>query len=174
MSAWPGKFVIGLTGNIATGKSEVRRMLQKLGACGVDADALAHQVILKDEPAYNKVIDVFGQALLNSDGQIDRARLGQIVFVDPAALSRLEAIIHPYTRKMVDQMVRQATESVVVIEAIKLIEAGYPVLCDSIWVTYASEQVQLDRLTQQTRDDRDQSEAAHRCPVSPAGETGRR
>lgn len=149
MSVWPGKFVIGLTGNIATGKSEVRRMLQQLGAAGIDADALAHQVISKDEPAYLEVVEAFGTSILNQEDQIDRARLGQIVFSDPAALARLEGMIHPQVRKAVFQLVQQAPEPVVVIEAIKLIESGYLKLCDSIWVTYASEQVQLDRLIQQ-------------------------
>ncbi len=149
MSVWPGKFVIGLTGNIATGKSEVRGMLQQLGAAGIDADALAHQVISKDEPAYLEVVEAFGTSILNQEDQIDRARLGQIVFSDPAALARLEGMIHPQVRKAVFQLVQQAPEPVVVIEAIKLIESGYLKLCDSIWVTYASEQVQLDRLIQQ-------------------------
>lgn len=149
MSVWPGKFVIGLTGNIATGKSEVRRMLQQLGAAGIDADELAHQVISKDEPAYLEVVEAFGPSILNQEDQIDRARLGQIVFRDPEALARLEGMIHPQVRKAVFQLVQQAPEPVVVIEAIKLIESGYPKLCDSIWVTYASEQVQLDRLIQQ-------------------------
>jgi dephospho-CoA kinase len=149
MSAWPGKYVIGLTGNIATGKSEVRRMLQKLGAYGIDADALAHQVIARGEPAYAAVLESFGDSILSSNGQIDRLRLGQIVFPDPAALARLEAIIHPQVRKMIDHHVRQAKEPVVVIEAIKLLEAGYLSLCDSIWVTSAPEELQIDRLMRQ-------------------------
>jgi dephospho-CoA kinase len=149
MSAWPGKYVIGLTGNIATGKSEVRTMLQKLGACGIDADALAHQAISINGPAYGDVVLVFGSSILSEDGQIDRARLGQIVFADPADLARLEAIVHPQVRKMVYQLVQESAEPVAVIEAIKLIESGYPKLCDSIWVTQSSEQVQLDRLMQQ-------------------------
>jgi dephospho-CoA kinase len=146
MSAWPGKYVIGLTGNIAAGKSEVRRMLQKLGAYGIDADVLAHQSIAKGEPAYAAVLESFGDSILSSDGQIDRPRLGEIVFSDPAALARLEAIIHPEVRKMVDRLVRQANAPVVVIEAIKLLEAGYRQLCDSIWVAAAPEQIQIDRL----------------------------
>jgi len=146
MSAWPGKFVIGLTGNIGSGKSEVRRMLENLGAFGIDADALAHQAISSGEPAFEAVIQEFGTSILNQDGQIDRARLGKIVFSDPAALSRLEAIIHPRVRQQVDQLIRLATNSVVVIEAIKLIEAGYPAVCDSIWVVAAPEQSQVERL----------------------------
>ena len=89
MSALPGKYVIGLTGNIGTGKSEVRRMLEKLGAYGIDADALAHQVLLKGEPAFEAVIQEFGLEILGADGQIDRNRLGQVVFADPQALTNL-------------------------------------------------------------------------------------
>jgi dephospho-CoA kinase len=149
MSAWPGKYVIGLTGNIATGKSEIRRMLQKLGAYGIDADALAHQTIARGEPAYAEVLERFGDGILSGDGQIDRTRLGQIVFSDPDSLSRLEAIIHPQVRKLIDRHVRQAKEPVVVIEAIKLLEAGYLSLCDSIWVVTAPEAVQLARMRRQ-------------------------
>jgi len=149
MSAWPGKYVIGLTGNIATGKSEVRRILEKLGAFGIDADRLAHQVITKGEPAYEAIVETFGANILAEDGQVDRARLGQIVFGDPTALARLEAIVHPLVRRMVDYQVRHADQAVVVIEAIKLLESGYPKLCDAIWVTYSSEQIQLKRLMQQ-------------------------
>lgn len=149
MSAWPGKYVIGLTGNIATGKSVVRQMLQQLGAFGIDADALAHQVIAKGEPAYQGVIDYFGPAILDQHGEIVRAQLAKIVFGDPAALARLEALIHPEVRKRVDTLVRRSKEDVVVIEAIKLIESGYPQWCDSIWVTIAPPEKQLERLTEQ-------------------------
>lgn len=149
MSAWPGKFVIGLTGNIATGKSEVRRMLEKLGAAGIDADALAHQVMKSQEPAFPVILSAFGQEILGEDGEIDRRRLGQIVFSDPAALSQLEAIVHPEVRKKVEQIICKAPEHVIVIEAIKLLEAGYPVLCDSIWTTWSSPAMQLARLVGQ-------------------------
>jgi dephospho-CoA kinase len=149
MSAWPGKFVIGLTGNIATGKSEVRKMLEKLGAGGIDADALAHQVIKSPEPAFPAILAAFGQEILGKDGEIDRRRLGQIVFSDPAALARLEAIVHPEVRKKVDRIIRESPEQVIVIEAIKLLEAGYPALCDSIWTTWSSPAVQLSRLVSQ-------------------------
>lgn len=146
MSAWPGKFVIGLTGNIATGKSEVRHMLETLGAFGIDADALAHQAITRGEPAYEAVSALFGSSILLPDGEINRPALGVIVFSDPSALAQLEAIIHPQVRKRVNFLIDQSNTSIIVIEAIKLIESGYPKLCDSIWVTYAPLQVQLKRL----------------------------
>lgn len=146
MSSWPGKYIIGLTGNIATGKSVVRKMLEHLGAYGIDADGLGHRVITKGAPGYQPVVDTFGKWILGADGQIDRARLGRLVFSEPEALSRLEALTHPYVTQAVDILVRRAPQQVIVIEAIKLIEAGLRKHCDSLWVTYAPRQTQVTRL----------------------------
>lgn len=146
MSNWQGKYVIGLTGNIATGKSVVRRMLEHLGAYTVDADALSHRVISKGAPGYKPVLDKFGTWLLNKDGQIDRSKLGKLVFADGQALAELEDIIHPFVGQAIDLLVKRSTQSVVVIEAIKLLESDLRRKCDSIWVTDADEQVRLDRL----------------------------
>jgi dephospho-CoA kinase len=148
MSAWPGKYVIGLTGNIATGKSVVRRMLEHLGAYGIDADALSHRAIAKGAPAYHPVLEQFGKWILAPDGQIDRARLGRIVFSDAEALALLESIVHPPVRQAIDLLARRAPQKVLVIEAIKLLEGPLRVASDSIWVTYAPAKVQLARLMQ--------------------------
>ena len=148
MSAWPGKYLIGLTGNIATGKSVVRKMLEHLGAYGIDADALAHRAIAKDAPGYKPVVDAFGTWILDRDCQVDRAKLGRIVFTDPGALARLESIVHPLVAKAVDLLVRRSRHKVVVVEAIKLLESGLGDACDSIWVTVARQDVQLARLVQ--------------------------
>jgi dephospho-CoA kinase len=147
LSKWPGKYVIGLTGNIATGKSVVRKMLEHLGAYGIDADALAHRAISKDAPGYQPVIDMFGRWILNADQQIDRVRLGRVVFSDPDALFTLEKIVHPLVAQAVDIIVRRSRQPIIVIEAIKLIEANLYKSCDSLWVSYASGEVQLARLT---------------------------
>ena len=146
MSNWPGKYVIGLTGNIATGKSVVRRMLEHLGAYTIDADALSHRVIAKGAPGYQPVVNTFGTWVLNKDGQIDRDKLGRLVFADAQALKQLEDIIHPYVGQAIDILARRATQRVVVIEAIKLLESGLRNLCDSIWVTDAPQHVQIERL----------------------------
>lgn len=146
MSNWPGKYVIGLTGNIATGKSVVRRMLEHLGAYTIDADALSHRVISKGAPGYQPVLDTFGKWLLDSDGQINRTKLGHLVFADQDALKQLEDIIHPFVRQAIDILVRRATQKVIVIEAIKLLESGLRNQCDTIWVTDAPQQVQVERL----------------------------
>src|SRR5689334_1396917 len=105
---WPGKYVIGLTGNIATGKSVVRKMLEHLGAFGLDADALAHQAIAKGGPAYASVVKNFGDWLLTEAGEIDRTRLGKLVFTDPEALAKLEAIIHPLVGQALDFLIKRS------------------------------------------------------------------
>jgi dephospho-CoA kinase len=147
LSAWPGKYAIGLTGNIATGKSVIRKMLEHLGAYGIDADALAHRAVARGAPGYQPVVDTFGKWILGPDGQIDRARLGKVVFSDPEALALLEAIVHPLVREAVDVLVRRSRHKVIVLEAIKLLEGRLRAACDSIWVVYAPGEMQLARLT---------------------------
>ena len=148
MSAWPGKYVIGLTGNIATGKSVVRKMLEHLGAYSIDADNLAHRVIALGSPGYQPVVEAFGRWILAPDGQVDRVKLGRVVFGDPDALERLESIVHPFVGQALDILIRRAPHNVVVVEAIKLLESGLGTRCDSIWVTYAPQEMQLARLMQ--------------------------
>jgi dephospho-CoA kinase len=138
--------VIGLTGNIATGKSVVRRMLEHLGAYTIDADALSHRVISKGAPGYQPVLDTFGKWLLGPDGQINRTKLGHLVFADKDALKQLEEIIHPHVRQAIDILTRRASQSVIVVEAIKLLESPLRSQCDMIWVTDAPQQVQVERL----------------------------
>jgi dephospho-CoA kinase len=146
VSNWPGKFVIGLTGNIATGKSVVRRMFEHLGAYSIDADALTHRTYAKGAPGYQQVIDKFGKWLVNQDGEIDRSKLGNLVFNDSEAMSQLEAIVHPLVRQAAEMLIRRAVQPVVVIEAIKLLEGDLRKVCDSIWVTNAPQEVQVERL----------------------------
>lgn len=147
MSKAPEKYVIGLTGNIGTGKTVVRRMLEQLGAFTIDADGLSHRAIARGAPGYEPVVRAFGSGILNVDGEINRTKLGAAVFHDPPALEKLEAIIHPLVRQAVGLLIQRARQPVVVIEAIKLLEGNLPQLCDSIWVTYAPPSVQLERLT---------------------------
>ena len=146
MSNWPGKTIIGLTGNIATGKSVVRRMLEHLGAYTIDADALSHRVIAKGAPGYQPVLDRFGTWLLDKDGQIDRGKLGRLVFSDAQALAQLEDIIHPYVTQAIEMLAKRAIQSVIVVEAIKLLESNLRDKCDTIWVTDAPQEVQIERL----------------------------
>jgi dephospho-CoA kinase len=148
MSHWTGKYVIGLTGNIGTGKSVIRKMLEHLGAFGIDADGLSHQATAKGGPAYDKVVQAFGEFVVGEDGQIDRQALGNIVFANPKALAKLEAIIHPIVRQAVDILAKRATQKVIVIEAIKLLEGELTGWCDAVWVVNAPDEVQIVRLVQ--------------------------
>ncbi len=156
-SKWPEKFIIGLTGNIGTGKSVVRRMLEHLGAYTIDADTLSHRALAKDAPGYKPVVETFGKWMLDEKGEIDRSKLGELVFRDPAALMKLESIVHPLVRKAIDVLVRRASQPVVAIEAIKLLEGELRLACDSIWVTYAPEAVQVERLMRKRKMSREEA-----------------
>ena len=166
MSNWPGKYVIGLTGNIATGKSVVRKMLEHLGAYSIDADALSHRAMAKGAPGYQKVLDTFGKWIVGSDGEIDRAKLGRLVFNDPEALQQLELIVHPLVEKAIDVMIKRASQPVIVLEAIKLLEGTLAEGCDAIWVTYAPESIQKARLIQ--RSNLSENDALQRIHSQPA------
>jgi dephospho-CoA kinase len=143
---WKDKYVIGITGNIATGKSLVRSMLQHLGAYTIDADGLAHQVMVPNAPAYRPVIEWFGKWIVSADGRIDRGRLGAVAFAHPDALKQLEAITHPVIGRAIDTLITRAPQKVVVVEAIKLLEGQLAAGMDAIWVVDAPVEAQLQRL----------------------------
>ena len=140
---------IGLTGNIATGKSTVLAWLQAHGAAVIDADKLTHQALALGGPAYAAVVEAFGPAIVLPDGAIDRKALGAIVFADAAALAKLEALVHPAVFTLAQAILRETPAPVVVIEAIKLLESGRLLpLCDEVWVVIADESTQIARLMQ--------------------------
>ena len=153
--------MIGLTGNIATGKSTVLAYLRHKGAHIIDADKLAHQAMAPNGPAYQPVIAAFGPSIVGKDGVIDRAALGRIVFADPGALARLEQIVHPAVFVMAQEELAASRANVVIVEAIKLLESRRLLtLCQEIWVVTAEPDVQLRRL-QQVRN-MDETEARQR------------
>ena len=145
-------YVIGLTGNIATGKSAVAAILALLGAHVIDADALAHQVTRASTPAWQRVVDIFGRDILQPDGEINRARLAARVFADPQALARLEAIVHPAviaeSERLLQELQSKPSDGapVVVLEAIKLVESGLRPRCDELWVVTSPREQQVQRL----------------------------
>ena len=146
MSRWPGKYVIGLTGNIATGKSVVRKMLEHLGAFGIDADEVAHRAMSRGGPAYEGVIRLFGEWILDSGGEINRKALGRLAFADAKLLDQLEDIMHPLVIQAVDLLIPRSHSPVIVLEAIKLFESGLADSCDTVWVVDCTPDVQIDRL----------------------------
>ncbi len=140
-------YIIGLTGNIATGKSSVMRRLEEHGALVIDADKVAHAVMEPGGEAYEAVVEAFGPEILAPDGKIDRKKLGEIVFRNPSELRRLEKIVHPAVRRRIRNIISGARENVVVIEAIKLLDYGLAdELCDEVWVVTAPPQRQALRL----------------------------
>jgi dephospho-CoA kinase len=146
MTRWTGKYVIGLTGNIATGKSVVRKMLEHLGAFGIDADEVAHRAMSRGGPAFEEVVRLFGEWILDTNGEINRKALSRLAFADPRLLDQLEAIMNPLVIKAVDILIQRSHSSIIVLEAIKLIEAGLADSCDTLWVVDAPPEIQLDRL----------------------------
>lgn len=139
-------YLIGLTGNIATGKTTVCNVLRRLGAHIVDADVLVHRLLVKGQPVYDQVVAAFGPDIVDASGEIDRRQLGRIVFSDPRLLQRLEGITHPAVDALVQQEVAASTASVVVVDAVKLIESGLSKRCNAVWVVTAPEEQQLARL----------------------------
>jgi dephospho-CoA kinase len=160
--------LIGLTGNIGTGKSTVARMLADLGAEAIDADQVTREVMRAGAPVHAAIVEAFGPGVLAADGEIDRRRLGDIVFADPAALARLEAIVHPATLATIGRQVAARLAEVVVVEAIKLIEAGMADGCDSVWVTTCRPEQQIARIMGVR--DLSRAEAEQRVQVQPPQE----
>jgi dephospho-CoA kinase len=144
-----GKQLIGLTGNIATGKSTARKMLVDLGAIAIDADEVAREVVQPGQPALAEITRIFGHEVIQADGALDRRALAAIVFRDPEKLRLLEAVTHPAVRAEITRRIaRLPVGSIVVLEAIKLLESGWRAHCDRIWVTTCTPDTQLQRLMQ--------------------------
>lgn len=140
---------IGITGPIGCGKSTVAAWLAELGATVIDADRVAREVVEPGEPALEDVFVAFGDDVRTADGSLDRAALGRIVFGDPAALARLERILHPAVRPRIRAAMEAAAEAgapAVVVEAIKLVEGGLAELCDEVWLVTCDAAAQRDRL----------------------------
>jgi len=140
------KYVIGLTGNIGSGKSTVLRMLEQLGAKAIDADNLAHELMRKGTSVWQAIVDAFGDEVLTPDGVIDRKRLGSLVFDDSESLERLENIVHPAVDERFREIIQEADEQVIVVEAVKIIESGiYPEL-SALWLVTCPAEERLRRL----------------------------
>ena len=143
--------VIGLTGSIGTGKSEAARRLEVLGASIISADQVGHEAYTPNTEAWEQVVGAFGDGILQDDGEIDRRKLGAVVFSDPGQLEKLNQIMHPRMARMVadkiEELRGQGVE-VVVVEAALLFEAGWDSLVEEVWVTDSTEQVVIERLKQ--------------------------
>lgn len=144
--------VIGLTGGIGSGKSTVSQFLAELGAVIINADKVGHEAFKPDTKLWLEVVDAFGRQILTPSGDIDRKKLGEIVFGSPESLAKLNQIMHPrmydIVKAQLEEYRRQGVE-VVVLEAPLLIEANWTSLVDEVWVTIAAEATVLSRLREQ-------------------------
>ena len=161
--------VIGLTGGIGSGKSTVSQFLAELGAVILNADEVGHEAFKPDTEIWHKVVAAFGRQIVTPDGNIDRKKLGNIVFGNPESLSRLNQIMHPRMYALVKAQLeeyRRQGVRVVVLEAPLLLEAGWTSLVDEVWVTVASEPTVLRRLQEQVGLSEQQSLARIRSQLS--------
>ncbi len=139
-------YVIGLIGNLGAGKSQVRRMLERLGGLGIDADLLSHRVLTKNTPVYQQVVNHFGPGILNVKDVIERSKLARLVFSDADLLDRLERIIHPAVETLYQKILARTSAPFVVIEGIKLLESNLVKACDSIWSVQVPLEIQVARV----------------------------
>jgi dephospho-CoA kinase len=141
--------VIGLIGGIGSGKSTVAQFLAELGAVIVDLDRVGHEVLKKGSQAYKQVVSEFGKDILKSSGEIDRSKLGRIVFDSHEALIRLNRIVHPAIDNIISSEImkyRRQGVKVVVLEAAAMLEAGKTAQVEELWVTVAPEATVLRRI----------------------------
>jgi len=139
---------VGLTGGIGSGKSEVARLLAGHGAVVVDADALAREAVAPGSAGLAKVVAEFGTDVLHADGSLDRSKLAQVVFADPARLATLNAIIHPFVRRRSAEIEAAAPADAVVVEDVPLlVENNLQGRYDVVVVVDASAETQVGRLT---------------------------
>ncbi len=142
--------IAGLTGGIASGKSTVSRFFSDAGAQVVDADKIAREVVKPGTPGYDAIIAFFGRTILLPDGDIDRKRLGEIIFNDPDKKARLNAIVHPLVferaAEMIDQITAETPDAVVIMDVPLLMEADMGRDLEEVIVVYAPETIQLERL----------------------------
>lgn len=145
--------IIGLTGGIATGKSTVTKIIKENGYKVIDADKIAKDIVEKDKPAYNEVVEKFGEKILEKDKSINRKKLGNIIFKDRLLREELNNILHPYIFKEIKDMIIKHSQNneYIFVDIPLLIEEidkfkEYEICFDEIWLVYIDEKTQLSRL----------------------------
>ena len=144
-------YILGLTGNIASGKTTVALFLLELGVSTyIDADTVVHELYLPGQALPTALAQTFGPEVLDSAGGVDRRALGAIVFNDPQRLRQLESIVHPFVREALLSRIRAlGPDEIGVLDAIKLVESGYAPFCHGLWVVTCPQAIQLQRLITQ-------------------------
>ncbi|KPJ53054.1 MAG: hypothetical protein AMJ37_01915 [Dehalococcoidia bacterium DG_18] len=161
--------VIGLTGGILSGKSTISQMLAEKGAVIIDADKIGHEAYKPHTKTWQELVDAFGKSILKQNMEIDRKKLGEIVFNDPRALARLNEIVHPKMHTMMKEEInrlRGEGVGMVVLEAAVLIEANWTDLVDEVWVAVAPEEVAVKRLQNRGGLSEEQARARIRSQLS--------
>lgn len=169
--------VIGLSGGIGSGKSTVSRFLKELGAVVIDTDKVGHELFKPDTDAWREVVAAFGRQILTPQGEVDRNKLGEIVFANPGARARLNRIMHPrihaWVKAEMEEYRRQGVK-LLVLEVPLLLEVSGPSLADEvdeIWITVAPEATVLKRLKERSGMSEEQTLARIRSQLSPEERT---
>jgi len=142
-------FVIGLIGGIGSGKTSVSEILNSLGVDVIDADKVGHEVYIPDSEGWRKVISVFGQGIVDQQNEIDRKKLGAIVFGDPKEMDKLNKLMHPIMYKLIQEKINKLADNgveVVVLEAAILLEANWQPLTDEIWLAKSDQEIVIERV----------------------------
>ena len=150
--------IIGLTGGIGTGKSTTSRFLSDLGAVVLDADSLGHETYKKGTGLYRNLIKTFGQDILDSNGEINRSELAEIVFTDENLLIKLNSMVHPHIKQSIERTIDKLDKqeiNMVVIDAAILVEAGWRNLVDELWVVTAERKTIKKRLSHKLKNNMD-------------------
>jgi len=147
--------IAGLTGGIATGKSTVSSILREAGAIIIDADTIARDAVQKNLPAWHEIVRIFGKDVLLSDGEIDRAYLGGIIFRDSSKNEILNKIVHPHVIQRVAERIekigKEYPDSVVILDVPLLIEAGMDKGLEEVVLVYTPELIQIKRLVEREK-----------------------
>jgi dephospho-CoA kinase len=139
------RLILGVTGNIACGKSTVAGMFKTKDCLLIDADCLGHKILSMGTGAYRRIIKLFGRGILQPDNSIDRAKLSQIVFTDQEALVKLNSIVHPELIRQIKRRIRNSNKRIVILDAALIIEAGLRKMVDKLVVVTAKRQQQILR-----------------------------
>jgi dephospho-CoA kinase len=168
--------VIGLTGGIASGKSTVANLLAQRDATVIAADELGHEIYQPGKPAWQAILDEFGEGIATDGGVIDRRKLGALVFSDSRALDRLTSITWPLMKEEMRRRLgacREAGKATVILEAAVLLEAGWDDLVDVIWVVNTPPETAIQRLRERSKLSEDEARARLAAQMSNAERAAR-
>lgn len=145
------KKVIGVTGGIASGKSNVLNVIRNLGYKVIDTDFITHDLQKKGKPIYNKIKEAFGKDYFLSNGELDRAKLGYLIFHDEEAKNKLNSIAHPLIHDVVLKEIEESMDEIIFIDVPLLYESKFDSLCDKVICVYLDRDIQIQRLMERDK-----------------------